>query len=491
MNPPPDHLKKKALVGTGWVAGTILVSRALQSLGGIFLLRLLEPTMFGLFGMVMAYLGIVSIGTDLGLRQAIIQRPNLEGEELHEALQFFFVTYLVKGILLSLITWTCAPLAARFFQTPEVTWMIKTSALCLIARSAISPGTLEAERNMDLRKVELVIQASRGVALIATLSFAFYLRSAWALLLGTLIGDWTHVFLSFWVFPFAMRRRPYWIWIRRLLHFAKHSFLNQVFNTAILQTDKLIVARMLDKTAFGFFDKAQNIMALSAVQLAQVMGKVGFPMFSQLSKDPHRAGRAWLKLLRYTSTFAIPPFIVVAVFAPALVSLLLQPHWLPIIPLLQIFSLYSIMRILSLGTAAMLMGLGYPQIPAILKGVRLSLLLGFLPFAIQRFGVLGAAWWTSMAFVLTTTPAILACIWKGRPGRATARQLLQTPLIANLSLTVFSLCLQGNTPNSLPWLAVNLLASGLFYAGILLFDKEFRTLPAAVLKAVRQWQARR
>src|SRR4029453_8787321 len=68
--------------------------------------RLLDPTDFGLGGMVLALLGILNLFRDFGLSTAAVQRANVT-EEQHSTL--FWVNILV-GVILALLVLGAAPL---------------------------------------------------------------------------------------------------------------------------------------------------------------------------------------------------------------------------------------------------------------------------------------------------------------------------------------------------------------------------------------------
>src|SRR5262245_4237992 len=71
--------------------------------------RLLEPSDFGLVGMVMAVIGVLELFKDFGLSTAAVQRANITDEQ-HSTL--FWVNVLVGGILGSL-AFGSAPIIAR------------------------------------------------------------------------------------------------------------------------------------------------------------------------------------------------------------------------------------------------------------------------------------------------------------------------------------------------------------------------------------------
>ena len=74
--------------------------------------RMLNPTDFGLVGMVTAFTGILFLFRDFGLSSATVQREKVTEEQRST---LFWINVLV-GVVLTLLTLVVAPLVVRVYH---------------------------------------------------------------------------------------------------------------------------------------------------------------------------------------------------------------------------------------------------------------------------------------------------------------------------------------------------------------------------------------
>src|SRR5688572_22101410 len=106
-------LKRRTATGLRWQAIDV-VGRQLLSLA-VFttLARLLQPTDFGLIGIVLAYLAFISMLVDQGIATALVQRQALEASHLNAAFWFNLVCALTMCGVTVLLADVLASVAGR------------------------------------------------------------------------------------------------------------------------------------------------------------------------------------------------------------------------------------------------------------------------------------------------------------------------------------------------------------------------------------------
>jgi len=83
------------------------------------LARLLDPTDFGLVGMVTAFTGVLNLFRDFGLSSATIQRATVTEEETST---LFWINVLV-GAVLTVVALVFAPAVGSFYHEPRLFWV--------------------------------------------------------------------------------------------------------------------------------------------------------------------------------------------------------------------------------------------------------------------------------------------------------------------------------------------------------------------------------
>ena len=96
-----DSLKQKAITGVKWTFLDQAGSLGISFLVGIVLARLLEPSEYGLIGMVTIFTAIATVFTDSGFGQAMVRKTNLTEEDKLTA--FWYSTGMGVLVLFCLV----------------------------------------------------------------------------------------------------------------------------------------------------------------------------------------------------------------------------------------------------------------------------------------------------------------------------------------------------------------------------------------------------
>ena len=128
--------------------------------GSLYVLaRILTPGDFGLIGMVTAVTGLILHFKDMGLSMATVQRDKVSHAQVST---LFWINVALSGTI-ALVTALVAPLIARFYGEPRLTWI----ALALAGGIFVSGFALQhmalLSRQMRFRAIALVLgQIGRG-----------------------------------------------------------------------------------------------------------------------------------------------------------------------------------------------------------------------------------------------------------------------------------------------------------------------------------------
>src|SRR3989338_5575758 len=109
-------LKQKTVSGFKWLLVNNILQKVISVGAFAILARILDSSTFGLFAM--AFIAIDGLGMfkTFGLDAGIIQNKNAPDAANHTA--FFLIQ--VMGVALFLVCFAFAPVAAQFFNHPEI-----------------------------------------------------------------------------------------------------------------------------------------------------------------------------------------------------------------------------------------------------------------------------------------------------------------------------------------------------------------------------------
>lgn len=291
MSDQSTSLRTKILTSAKLSSLQFLSSIGLRLISTMVLTRLLAPEIYGVFAVILVYMYVLEMFSDLGIRSLILTK---EGEVEDGFLQTCWTVNILRGFVIALcscgIAGVIALLQSTAFFAPDSPYMAADLPLALAAVGATvtitgfhNPMLYVQEREMRFGRVTVLNIALNVITLVATVAFAIYLRSVWALVLGNAIRAIAQVSLSFALFKgphmrVSLDRGYLALVIDRGKWIIGHSAL-----TAMSQAgDRLLLGFAMSSTTFGFYFIARQLVDIALSFLMSVNGQMGLQVFSHL-----------------------------------------------------------------------------------------------------------------------------------------------------------------------------------------------------------------
>lgn len=333
-------LKNSATSGIKWSSVSQVGRQFMQIITTAILARLLSPSDFGLVGMATIIIGFIGLFQDLGTSSAIIQRKELSNTLFNS----IFWLNLAFGVLSMAILWLFAPVAASFYHEPRVTSVLRVLSLnFLLSSISISQKAL-LEKNLafnTLAKIEIsaVIAASfLGIGL-AVMGFG-----VWSLVSQTL----TLVTVTTVLLWLATRWKPKimfdWSEVREISSYSLHLTGFSIFNYFSRNADYLLIGRFLGSQDLGYYTLAYRLMLYPLQNISAVIGRVMFPVFSQIQNNDARFRAAYLRVVGTIALISFPMMVGLWKLAKPFALTFFGAQWQPVILLLMILSPVGILQ---------------------------------------------------------------------------------------------------------------------------------------------------
>jgi PST family polysaccharide transporter len=216
------------------------------------------------------------------------------------------------------------------------------------------------------------------------------------------------------------------------------------------QAPRIILGRVAGAAELGQFVFARRIVENALMVLHQPIRSAALPMFSRIQTEPERVRRAYAEGVALSTSIIFPACAGLAMVAPVVIPLLAGPNWGAAVALLQLLVWGSFRQSFHIWNAALLRGLGKPQLLlwASLWRTVATLALVWLLLPYGAIGVCAAllagavlSWPVAMGFVRAVTG--IGPLEQLRPG---AR-----PFVA---MAVMIAALAAARPLAAPWLPV-------------------------------------
>jgi O-antigen/teichoic acid export membrane protein len=305
----------------------------------IVLARLLLPKDFGLVGMSMAFIAILSLLVDGGFSKALIQAKTVD------AVSFDSVFYfnLVVGLLLMFLLYFLAPSIGSFYENEVVADLVRWFSL-LVPIKALSV-VHNAIFTRELRFKELGIRsfvagAGGGIVgvVMALLGYGVY-----ALVGQTLAGGILGVLVLWWAADWRPGRRFSLARLREISGFGRFVFAAHLLSRSISEIYALSIGKFFSPATLGFFTRAQSLSQLMVKYTSGVVMKVYLPVFSKLQDEQEKFKALFFKVTGLTAWAIFLLSGVLILSAELLIVTLFGEKWLPSVRVFQIlmFSFFN------------------------------------------------------------------------------------------------------------------------------------------------------
>jgi O-antigen/teichoic acid export membrane protein len=350
-------LRSRALSSTVLTTVGFGFSLAFRLASNIILANLLLPSSFGLLTLVTTFLTGLALFSDVGTRLAIIQHPR--GHE-PRFLATAFTIQAARGTLLFVVATILAWPMARFYNAPEVLWLIPFVALSTVFQGFTAVGLILANREMRVGRAISIELATQIFTSIVMVVWALYSPTPWSQAVGIVAGAALAFALSHLLLPTPGGSFKF-AWDKSSAHemfkFGKWTFVATALTFLALQADKLILGKLDTLEMLGFYSIAIALTYLPCDLLDRLNGSVLHPYFCSLQRD----GMLVQRFAAVREPFAIIGLAMLACLsflAPLVVDLLYQDNYATVAPLMQVLTFMGTFRILEAGAGMSLLANG-------------------------------------------------------------------------------------------------------------------------------------
>ncbi|MBX7495158.1 lipopolysaccharide biosynthesis protein [Qipengyuania sp. 6B39] len=399
-----------------WRSGSQIIGQVISWASTFLVLRILDPSDYGLYAMAAVVLTLLGLLNGYGLSNALIQREEVSRHQLR---QLFGMLFVVNGALAA-IQFAAAPLIASFYEQPEVAQLLRVLALVFLTNPFLALGYAILSREMDFRKQAQVNLSTSLLGAAVALGGALAGLGVW-----TLVAAPLSVFVTRAIAMTVAARALMWpsfdfrgTW--GIAAFGGTVTLSSVFYFVQTQSDVIIAGRSFDAYTVGLYTTALFLAQIFVSKIVPPLNEVAFSALARIQADHEAFARGFLTSVRGIMLLAIPFCLGLAVTADPLVHVVLGEKWLGVVPVLQVLGLAMPWMTLQVLFAPATNAVGRPGI-AMRNSVIGAVLMPIAFLIGVRWGIVGMAWaW------LATYPLITAITAANSFGaiRVSARQVL-------------------------------------------------------------------
>lgn len=406
-----DGFAGRVRTAVAWRWGTQVVAQIITWTSTFLVVRMLEPTDYGLFAMSQVVVTALAFLNGQSFATSIVQTNKLDDRRVAQV----FGMLLLANVILAAIQFLFAPYAAAYFEEPIVADLLRVQAVIFLTIPFIALPSEWLARKLEFQKQGKANMASAVVGALTAVLLAWLGWGVWALIYAGL-----SIFVSRAVFLMLAAR----LWIRPifdprgawdLVTYGGTLTLCQLFWIIQSESDVVIAGRLMPTYDLGLYTQALFLTLIVTGRFIPPINEVALAAYSELNRAKKPLGPYFLKTARMVMMVTAPVYIGLALTSADAILVLMGEKWLEIIPIVAGLALVMPALALHLICSPVTNAMGRPQIYlatsiagaiimpcAFLWGVN----GGFVAGDTQALGLVHA-WWVAapllLCFTLTLT----------------------------------------------------------------------------------------
>jgi teichuronic acid exporter len=331
---PAADFRRRVLSAFKWSAAGKFLGQMISWGVTLYVMRKLDPSVYGLMGMATVAISFLTVINELGLGATLVQRKNLDERTKRQV--FGFV--LAMNTILFTLLLVAAPWIAAYFREPQVTPLVRALAFQFLIMSFIVVPQSMLERALDFKRQSIVFLAASLAASVTQIVLVHTGAGVWCLVWSNLvlvavraIGlNALHPFLKLPILAFRGTRELF-------------SYGGVIASSRLLwmfytRADVVIAGRLLGRTAVGLYEAALHYATLPLQKMGMIINQVTFPALASIQDQPELLRRHFIKAIRLLSFFAFPVLWGISAVSRESVELLLGSKWEAIVTPLKLLS---------------------------------------------------------------------------------------------------------------------------------------------------------
>ncbi len=413
-------LKRRALTSSVFIAASQFLVLALRLVSTLIMTRLLAPDAFGVVALATVVQTIVSMLSDVGINQAVIQSKDGASPRM---LNTAWVLQIARGALIYL---ACALFAVSIYYAQQQGMVVATSTYAnpllpmVVAVASLSSlilgfqstKVIVAGRSVSYSGVTVIEVVSQVLALLFMASIGYLTRSIWALVSGGIVAAvvrvaLTHIYLAGPSNSFSFDMPS----AREIFRFGRWVFFASGIYVLASQGDRLLIGAWFDATVLGMYSIAFALATLVDGTSTRIFASVGLSALSEIARDsPERFRKSFYRMRLPFDTGLLLVSGLGFACGHIIVDILYDARYRDAGAMLEVLFLMLVVTRMALCGHAY-MALGHPKYLLPINILKTTSLYALVPLAYHHFGIQGAVWAVAL-HELPLIPLLLFLNWR-------------------------------------------------------------------------------
>ena len=371
-----SDLNNKVANATKWSAFAEIIGKLVAPITTMVLARVLTPEAFGVVTTLTMIIAFAEIFTDAGFQRYIIQHEFEDEDDKDKSINVAFWSNLTMSILLwGLIAIFAEPLAALVGNSGlGIVLIVACASIPLEAFSSIQMAVFR--RSLDFKSLFYRRLVAVVIPLFITVPLAFWLRSYWALVFGTIAVNLSNAVILTLQSPWRPRLYYSFARLKDMLSFSVWSMFDAILIWATSYIEIFFIGCMLSAYYLGIYKTSMTTVTQFTSVITSAILPVIMPALSRIQHDYAAMRQMLLKIQKYLGILLLPIGFGIFMFSQLITDILLGSQWQEAVPFIGIWGLMeAITVVLQRICSNIFPAIGKPRISVVVQILHLIVLI--------------------------------------------------------------------------------------------------------------------
>lgn len=322
-----DIISKKVANATKWATVGEIAAKLVTPISSMVLARLLTPDAFGVVTTLAMIISFAEIFTDAGFQKYLVQHEFIDAQDLDGSTNVAFWSNLIMSLFIwVLIAIFSAPLAT-LVGNPGLGHVLVIACVSIPLEAFSSIQMAMFRRDLDFKTLAKVRIVSTLIPLFVTVPLAFWMRSYWALVIGTITVNLVNAVLLTAFSKWKPRLFYSFTKLKEMFSFTVWSMFEAISIWLTGYLDVFIVGTMLSQYYLGLYKTSSTLVGQIMGLITAITTPVLFSALSRLQNDESAFKELFFRFQKIVGLLVIPLGMGIFIFRELTTEILLGDQW--------------------------------------------------------------------------------------------------------------------------------------------------------------------
>lgn len=317
----------KIVSATKWSAVTEIAAKLILPISNMVLARILTPDAFGVVATITMIVSFAEIFTDAGFQKYLIQHEFIDDEDREQSTNVAFWSNFTLSIVLWAIIAIFSDPLAYMVGNPGLGHVITIACVSIPLAAFSSIQMALYKRDFDFKTLFKVRIIGILMPIVVTIPLAFWIRSYWALVIGTIVINAVNALVLTLYSKWKPKFYYSWAKLKEMLSFSIWSMIEAISIWMTNYIDIFIIGIYLNEYFLGIYKTSMTTVGQITSIITAATTPVLFSALSRLQSDRGAFKELFFKFQKLVGMLVIPLGVGIFCFSGLITQILLGSQW--------------------------------------------------------------------------------------------------------------------------------------------------------------------